>query len=171
MPNLDRRKAAQRSTSARKTGSPSYSPRAICGYWSPTPGKRKATERSRSSGAAVTIRSGCVPSSSAAASSPNGSHGASREAWERWVRPLTRNPHLRDADLFDKVSIANQSPPVGAANIAAGKIDAHADFCPWSEIMEFRGTARKIFDGSEAGVGAGGLLDGGHVVSLGHYPC
>lgn len=59
---------------------------------------------------------------------------------------------LRDADLFDKISIANQSPPVGAANIAAGKIDAHADFCPWSEIMEFRGTARKIFDGSEAGV-------------------
>ena len=59
---------------------------------------------------------------------------------------------LRDAGLFDKVSIANQSPPVGAANIAASKIDAHADFCPWSEIMEFRGTARKIFDGSEAGV-------------------
>ncbi len=59
---------------------------------------------------------------------------------------------LRDADLFDKVTIVNQSPPVGAANIAAGRIDAHADFCPWSEIMEFRGTARKIFDGSEAGV-------------------
>ncbi|MEH6388015.1 MAG: ABC transporter substrate-binding protein [Pseudomonas profundi] len=59
---------------------------------------------------------------------------------------------LRDADLFDQVQIANQSPPVGAASIAAGRIDAHADFCPWSEIMEFRGTARKIFDGSEAGV-------------------
>lgn len=59
---------------------------------------------------------------------------------------------LRDADLLDKVQIANQSPPVGAANIAAGRIDAHADFCPWSEIMEFRGTARKIFDGSEAGI-------------------
>jgi NitT/TauT family transport system substrate-binding protein len=59
---------------------------------------------------------------------------------------------LRDAGLFDKVSIANQSPPVGVANIAAGKIDAHADFCPWSEVMEFRGTGRKIFDGSEAGV-------------------
>jgi len=27
-------------------------------------------------------------------------HGASRDAWQRWVRPLTRNPHLRDADLF-----------------------------------------------------------------------
>jgi NitT/TauT family transport system substrate-binding protein len=38
---------------------------------------------------------------------------------------------------------------VGAANIAASKIDAHADFCPWSELMEFRGTGRKVYDGSE----------------------
>ncbi len=59
---------------------------------------------------------------------------------------------LRDAGLSDKVTLVNQSPPVGAANIAAGKIDAHADFCPWSEIMEFRGTGRKIYDGSEAGI-------------------
>lgn len=59
---------------------------------------------------------------------------------------------LRDAGLSDKVTLVNQSPPVGAANIAAGKLDAHADFCPWSEIMEFRGTARKIYDGSEAGI-------------------
>ena len=48
--------------------------------------------------------------------------------------------------------LKNQSPAVGAANIAAAKIDAHSDFCPWSEIMEFRGTGRKIYDGSEAGV-------------------
>ncbi|MFC3607574.1 ABC transporter substrate-binding protein [Stutzerimonas tarimensis] len=59
---------------------------------------------------------------------------------------------LRDAGLSDKVTLVNQSPPVGAANIAANKIDAHADFCPWSEIMEFRGTGRKIFDGSEANI-------------------
>ncbi|MDT8404525.1 ABC transporter substrate-binding protein [Sulfuriflexus sp.] len=52
----------------------------------------------------------------------------------------------------DDYTLKNQSPPVGAANIAQGKIDAHGDFCPWSEIMEFRGTGRKIFDGSEAGV-------------------
>lgn len=49
-------------------------------------------------------------------------------------------------------TLKNQSPAVGAANIQAGKIDAHSDFCPWSEIMEFRGTGRKIFDGSETGV-------------------
>src|SRR5690606_2253122 len=50
------------------------------------------------------------------------------------------------------VQIVNQSPAVGAANIQAGRIDAHADFCPWSEIMEFRGSGRKIYDGSEAGI-------------------
>jgi len=59
---------------------------------------------------------------------------------------------LRDKDMLDKVTIKNQAPPVGVANIAQGKIDAHADFCPWSEVMEFRGTGRKIFDGSEAGI-------------------
>jgi len=37
-------------------------------------------------------------------------------------------------------------------NIAQGKVDAHSDFCPWSEVMEFRGTGRKIYDGSEAGI-------------------
>lgn len=52
----------------------------------------------------------------------------------------------------DEFGLKNQSPAVGAANIAARKIDAHADFCPWSELMEFRGTGRKIFDGSETGV-------------------
>jgi len=48
--------------------------------------------------------------------------------------------------------LKNQAPAVGAANIATNKIDAHADFCPWTEIMEFRGTGRKIYDGSETGV-------------------
>ncbi|MCI0507533.1 MAG: ABC transporter substrate-binding protein [Gammaproteobacteria bacterium] len=60
---------------------------------------------------------------------------------------------LQDAGLnTEDVLIKNQSPPVGAANIAQNKVGAHGDFCPWSEIMEFRGTGRKIFDGSEAGV-------------------
>lgn len=52
----------------------------------------------------------------------------------------------------DEYVLKNQSPAVGAANIAAGKIDAHSDFCPWSEIMEYRETGRKIYDGSETGV-------------------
>lgn len=60
---------------------------------------------------------------------------------------------LQDAKIpVTNIELRDQSPAVGAANIAAGKIDAHADFCPWSELLEFRGTARKIFDGSEAGV-------------------
>lgn len=59
---------------------------------------------------------------------------------------------LQDAQLTGSVELRDQSPAVGAANIAAGKIDAHADFCPWSELIEFRGTGRKIFDGSEANI-------------------
>ncbi|MFH3480284.1 ABC transporter substrate-binding protein [Xanthobacter variabilis] len=59
---------------------------------------------------------------------------------------------LRDAKMFDEVKIQNQSPPVGVAAIAQDKVDAHADFCPWSEVMEFRGTGRKIYDGSEADI-------------------
>lgn len=59
---------------------------------------------------------------------------------------------LRDINLLEKVEIKNQAPPVGVANIAQSKIEAHADFCPWSEVMEFRRTGRKIFDGSEAGI-------------------
>ena len=60
---------------------------------------------------------------------------------------------MQDNDLPSSAyTLKNQSPAVGAANIAAGKIDAHSDFCPWSEIMEFRGTGRKIYDGSETGV-------------------
>src|SRR5690606_24841346 len=50
------------------------------------------------------------------------------------------------------IDLKNQTPPVGAANIAKKRVSAHADFCPWSEIMEFRGTGRKIYDGSETGV-------------------
>ena len=50
------------------------------------------------------------------------------------------------------IDLKNQTPPVGASNIATNKIDAHSDFCPWSEIMEYRGTGRKIYDGSETGV-------------------
>jgi len=59
---------------------------------------------------------------------------------------------LRDAGLDGDIDIIDQSPPVGVANIAGNRIDAHAGFGPWSEVMEFRGTGRKIFDGSEAEV-------------------
>jgi NitT/TauT family transport system substrate-binding protein len=57
---------------------------------------------------------------------------------------------LSSTGMTDEVTLVNQSPPVGVNNIAAGRIDAHVDFTPWSEVMEFRGTGRKIYDGSEA---------------------
>lgn len=59
---------------------------------------------------------------------------------------------LQDANMTGEVNIVNQSPSVGAANIAADKIAAHADFCPWSELMEYRGTARMVYNGVQTGV-------------------
>src|SRR6266481_5472392 len=60
---------------------------------------------------------------------------------------------LQDKKMpLSSIDLKNQTPPVGASNIATNKVDAHSDFCPWSEIMEFRGTGRKIYDGSETGV-------------------
>lgn len=65
-------------------------------------------------------------------------------AWGMFLSVLDTN------GMTDEVQLVNQSPPVGVNNIAVGRIDAHADFTPWSEVMEFRGTGRKIYDGSEA---------------------
>jgi NitT/TauT family transport system substrate-binding protein len=50
------------------------------------------------------------------------------------------------ADYFQLVS---QSPEVGSTNLQERKIDAHADFVPFAELLPFRGFARKIFDGVE----------------------
>jgi NitT/TauT family transport system substrate-binding protein len=50
------------------------------------------------------------------------------------------------ADFFQLVS---QSPEVGSTNLQENKIDAHADFVPFAELLPFRGFARKIFDGVE----------------------
>ena len=49
-------------------------------------------------------------------------------------------------------TLINQAPPIGATSVQEKKIDAHADFCPWGELMEFKGFGRKIFDGSQASV-------------------
>lgn len=68
-------------------------------------------------------------------------------AWGMLIKALADN-----GIALSDIQLKNQAPAVGAANIAAQKVDAHADFCPWSEIMEYRGTGRKIYDGSENGV-------------------
>ena len=46
-------------------------------------------------------------------------------------------------------SSCSQSPEVGSTNLQEKKIDAHADFVPFAELLPFRGFARKIFDGVE----------------------
>lgn len=48
--------------------------------------------------------------------------------------------------------LVNQSPEIGATNLQEQKIDAHADFVPFGELLPFRGFARKIFDGAQTGV-------------------
>jgi NitT/TauT family transport system substrate-binding protein len=47
----------------------------------------------------------------------------------------------------DFFQLVNQSPEVGSTNLQEKKIDAHADFVPFAELLPFRGFARKIFDG------------------------
>jgi NitT/TauT family transport system substrate-binding protein len=54
--------------------------------------------------------------------------------------------HNWPSDYFQLVS---QSPEVGSTNLQEKKIDAHADFVPFAELLPFRGYARKIFDGVE----------------------
>jgi NitT/TauT family transport system substrate-binding protein len=49
------------------------------------------------------------------------------------------------SDFFQLVS---QSPEVGSTNLQEKKIDAHADFVPFAELLPFRGFARKILTAS-----------------------
>ena len=46
-------------------------------------------------------------------------------------------------------NLVNQSPEVGTTNLQEKKIDAHADFVPFAELLPYRGFARKIFDGAQ----------------------
>lgn len=48
--------------------------------------------------------------------------------------------------------LVSQSPEVGSTNLREKKIDAHADFVPFAELLPHRGFARKIFDGIETNV-------------------
>lgn len=53
------------------------------------------------------------------------------------------------ADYWNLVS---QSPEVGTTNLQERKIEAHADFVPFADLLPYRGFARKIFDGAETKV-------------------
>ena len=46
-------------------------------------------------------------------------------------------------------NLANQSPEVGTTNLQEKRLDGHADFVPFADLLPYRGFARKIFDGAE----------------------
>ena len=48
-------------------------------------------------------------------------------------------------------ALSNQSPEVGTTSLQEKRIDGHANFVPFAELLPFRGYARKIFDGVQAG--------------------
>ncbi|MBG0808253.1 ABC transporter substrate-binding protein [Methylosinus sp. H3A] len=59
------------------------------------------------------------------------------------------------------VKIIAQAPEVAGSALQSGQIDAHAAFAPFAELFPYRGVARKIFDGAQAGVPTfhGALVD------------
>ncbi|WP_199917027.1 ABC transporter substrate-binding protein [Parazoarcus communis] len=48
--------------------------------------------------------------------------------------------------------LSSQSPEVGTSSLQEQRIDGHADFVPFAELLPYRGFARKIFDGVETKV-------------------
>ena len=46
-------------------------------------------------------------------------------------------------------NLVSQTPEIGTTNLQERKIDGHADFVPFAELLPFRGFARKIFDGAQ----------------------
>jgi NitT/TauT family transport system substrate-binding protein len=48
--------------------------------------------------------------------------------------------------------LSSQSPEVGTSSLQEKRIDGHADFVPFAELLPYRGFARKIFDGAETKV-------------------
>lgn len=47
------------------------------------------------------------------------------------------------------INLVSQTPEVGSTNLQEQKIDGHANFVPFAELLPHRGFARKIFDGVE----------------------
>ncbi len=47
------------------------------------------------------------------------------------------------------IKLVSQTPEVGSTNLQEQKIDGHANFVPFAELLPHRGFARKIFDGVE----------------------
>ncbi|WP_440964650.1 ABC transporter substrate-binding protein [Massilia sp. GER05] len=49
-------------------------------------------------------------------------------------------------------NLVSQTPEIGTSNLREKKIDGHADFVPFGELLPYRGFARKIFDGAQTGI-------------------
>jgi NitT/TauT family transport system substrate-binding protein len=52
----------------------------------------------------------------------------------------------------DYWNLVSQTPEIGTTNLQERKIDGHADFVPFAELLPYRGTSRKIFDGAQTKV-------------------
>ena len=62
---------------------------------------------------------------------------------------LLRAVQAQGWDVERDVHITTQAPEIAGSALQAGRIDAHADFVPFSDLFAWRGFARKIFDGSQ----------------------
>ncbi|MEO7577039.1 MAG: ABC transporter substrate-binding protein [Massilia sp.] len=49
-------------------------------------------------------------------------------------------------------NLVSQTPEIGITNLQERKIDGHADFVPFAELLPYRGNSRKIFDGAQTKV-------------------
>lgn len=47
------------------------------------------------------------------------------------------------------VTLISQAPDVGGSALQSHKIDAHSNFVPFPDLFQYRGFARKIYDGSQ----------------------
>lgn len=74
---------------------------------------------------------------------------------------LLRAVKAQGWDPEKDVTIITQAPEVAGPALQANKIEAHADFVPFAELFPYRGYARKIFDGAQAGAPTyhGSLVD------------
>lgn len=52
----------------------------------------------------------------------------------------------------DYFKLISQSPEVGSTSLQEKRVDAHADFVPFPELLPYRAIGRKIYDGAETGI-------------------
>ncbi len=63
---------------------------------------------------------------------------------------LLRALNAQGWDVERDVTIVTQAPEVAGSALQANKIDAHANFVPFADLLPYRGFARKIYDGAQS---------------------